>query len=94
MAWFFVLLFLDAKVNLFTVDSDFLGRIDTNTHLITLHSEHGHGNLTVTNDQAFRAPTSQNQQTFLLTPLFRDNSLQTSRHRPVAQGHNPYLCID
>ncbi len=61
------------------MDSDFLGRIDTNTHLITLHSEHGDGDFTIPNDQAFRAPTSQNQHTFLLTPLFRDNSLQTYR---------------
>jgi hypothetical protein len=67
MAWFLVLLFLDAQVNLFTVNGDFLGGIDPNPHLITFNAQHGHCDLTITNDQAFCAPTSQNQHTFLLT---------------------------
>src|ERR1700712_5471576 len=78
MAWFLVLLFLDAQVNLLTVNGHFLGRIDPDSHLITLDAQHGYGDFTVTNNQTLRAPTGQNQHTYLLNLQFRDNSL----HKP------------
>src|SRR5471030_142117 len=67
MAWFFVLLFLDTQVNFLTMHSHLFRGVDTNTHLISFDAEHGHSDFAITNNQAFCAPTSQNQHTFLLT---------------------------
>ncbi|AJO80080.1 hypothetical protein TO66_23525 [Pseudomonas sp. MRSN 12121] len=67
MAWFFVLLFLYPQVNFFPVHRYLFRSVDTNTHLISFDAEHGHGDFAITNNQAFCAPTSQNQHTFLLT---------------------------
>ena len=67
MAWFFVLLFLYTQVNFFTVHSNLFRGIHTDTHLISFYAEHGHSDFAITNNQAFCAPTSQNQHTFLLT---------------------------
>ena len=67
MAWFFVLLFLYTQVDFLTVYSYLLGCVNAYTHLISFDAEHGHGDFAITDNQAFCAPTSQNQHTFLLT---------------------------
>ncbi|KKX58376.1 hypothetical protein PU99_24950 [Pseudomonas putida] len=86
MAWFFVLLFLYTQVNFLTVDRNLFRGVDTDTHLISFDAEHGHGDFAITNNQAFCAPTSQNQHTFLLTHyIFRDNSLQKKGTRPTTR---------
>ena len=69
MAWFFVLLFLYTQVNFLTVHRNLFRSVDADTHLVSFDAEHGHGDFAVTDNQAFRAPTSQNQHTFLLTPF-------------------------
>src|SRR3990167_3452282 len=67
MAWFVVLLFLDPQVDFLTVNRNLFRCVNANTHLISFDAEHGHGDFAITNNQAFCAPTSQNQHTFLLT---------------------------
>ncbi|VXB61370.1 conserved hypothetical protein [Pseudomonas sp. 8O] len=76
MAWFVTLLFLDALVDFFTVYGNLFRRIDTNTHLVTFHTQHGDSHI-ITDHQGLSDPASQNQHSFLLNGLhFQDNSLQ------------------
>src|SRR5690606_7161786 len=63
MAWFFVLLLLDALVDFLAMYCDFLGCIDANAHLIALHAQHGHGDI-VTDHQGLSHAASQNKHSF------------------------------
>jgi hypothetical protein len=47
--------------------------------MISFDAEHGHGDFAITDNQAFCAPTSQNQRLSPHAFHFRDNSLQ-KRH--------------
>ncbi len=42
-----LLLALDAVVNLFTVDLDFLGRIDTDTDLVAFYAQNSDGDIVI-----------------------------------------------
>ncbi|KES25794.1 hypothetical protein FG99_06710 [Pseudomonas sp. AAC] len=66
MVWFLVFLFLDALVDLFAVNSDFLRRVHANAHLISLDAQHSHSDV-ITNHQGLSDPASQNQHSFLLS---------------------------
>lgn len=43
---------LNAVINLFAVNLDVLGRINSNPHLIALYTENGHGDV-ITDNQVF-----------------------------------------
>src|SRR5471030_506216 len=93
MAWFFVLLFLDTQVNFLTVNSHLFRGVDTNTHLISFDAEHGHGDFAITNNQAFCAPTSQNQHTFLLTHFIQGQQSAKKRHSTYNRNDRSPTCL-
>lgn len=48
----FILFFLDSVINLFPMNSDIFGRIDSYSHLVTLDAQDGDSDI-VTNHQCF-----------------------------------------
>jgi len=93
MVWFFALLFLDALVNLFAVNGDFLRRVDANPHLITFNTQYGDSDF-VTHHQGLSDPASQNQHSFLLTDSISDNKSANVKRRPDATATGQHPSID
>ena len=51
---------LDALIDLFSMDGNVLGRVHTDTHLITFHSENGDSDV-VSDHQSFTYSTGQDE---------------------------------